>query len=144
MGPVEVLIYALFLIGSGIAMLVLTGMRNGQTKRSRIWTGIFGAGLTLYGLYLLLFFRGGQVFIFYYVFIVPILLLVQHFRRRKAMRAAMTSFGPLPGYGQPQSFGQPLVGYGQPQGYGQPPADKAQPPASDGQPGWPQQPLPPA
>ena len=100
------LIYVLFLIGSGIAMLVIACVKSGQTTARRVWNAVFGAGFTLYGLYLLLFFRGGHYLLFFYVFILPILMTVRFFRDRTAFRAkqqAATLQGPPPGYAQPTS-----------------------------------------
>jgi hypothetical protein len=45
-------IYVLFLILSGIAMLVLASVKTGQTTTRRAWNAVFGAGFTVYGLYL--------------------------------------------------------------------------------------------
>jgi hypothetical protein len=118
-------VYVLFLILSGVAMLVMAFLKAGRARRRRIWSGILGAGFTIYGLYLLLFFQGGHYILFYYAFILPILMTVQFFRERSAYKAAQGSQAapvPYPGYGLPQ-YGQP--GYGQPPaqpGYGQPPA----------------------
>ena len=114
-------IYVLFLILSGIAMLVIASVKTGQSTTRRAWNAVLGAGFTVYGLYLLLFFHGGQYLMFYYVFILPILMVVRFFRDRSAFRArqeAAVVQGPQPGYGQPSSYGQPS-GYGQPPG-GQP------------------------
>ncbi|HEY7261114.1 MAG TPA: hypothetical protein VH589_06470 [Trebonia sp.] len=157
-------VYVLFLILSGIAMLVLASVRTGQTKLLRIWNAIVGAGFTIYGLYLLIFFHGGSYRIFFYVFILPILLIVRFFRERSAyqarQQAAASQRGPgghaQPGYPQQQGYGQqgyPQQGYGQPgypqQGYGQP----GYPPQGYGQQGYDQpgyqrphgdQPQPPA
>ena len=108
--------YVLFLILSGIAMLVMASAKTAQTTTRRAWNAVFGAGFTIYGLYLLLFFHGGQYLIFYYVFILPILMIVRFFRDRSALRAeqeATALQGPHPGYGEPSSYGQPS-GYGQP------------------------------
>lgn len=102
-------IYILFLIVSGIAMLVMASIKNGQTPARRVWNAIFGAGFTVYGLYLLLFFQSGHYLIFYYVFILPILMIVRFFRDRSAFRArqeAAALQGPPPGYDQPAG-GQP-------------------------------------
>jgi hypothetical protein len=109
--------YVLFLILSGIAMLIIAGVRTGQTKARRLWNGIFGAGFLGYGLYLLLIFHGGHYYIFFYAFILPILMIVQFLRDRGLVRARPQA-GTLGRYGQP-----PPPGYGQPPppGYGQPP-----------------------
>ena len=66
----------------------------------------------VYGLYLLLFFHSGHYLIFFYVFILPILMIVR-FRDRSAFRARQeaTAFqGPHPGYGQPSGYAQPSAG----------------------------------
>lgn len=129
-------VYVLFLILSGIAMLVMASVKTGQNPRLRIWNGVLGAGFTIYGLYLLIFFKGGHYLLFYYVFIVPILMIVRFFRDRSAyqarQQAAATAPGrPPAGYAQPGSpqqggYGQP--GYAQP-GYQHPYGDHPQPPA---------------
>jgi len=119
-------IYQLFLIVSGVVMLVLAGIGSRRSPGLRIWNGILGAAFLIYGLYLLLFFKGGHYFLFFYVFILPVLMVVRFFRDRSRPTAA-TGFGPPPGYGQP-TFGQPPApGYGQPPagpGYGQPPTEQ--------------------
>jgi len=117
------LIYLLFLIGSGIAMLAIAGVRRGQGKARRLWTGVLGAGFLIYGLYLLLFFRGGHFLVFYYVFILPILVIVRFFRDRflgRKRQQAVPFQDQPPAYGQPPAHGQP-PGYGQPPGSDQPP-----------------------
>ena len=133
-------VYVLFLILSGIAMLVLASVRTGQTKLLRIWNAIVGAGFTIYGLYLLIFFHGGSYHIFFYVFILPILLIVRFFRERSAYQArqqaaaaqrapagyAQPGYPQQQGYGQHQGYGQ--QGYGQ-QGYQRPYGDQPPPPA---------------
>src|SRR5579871_6607141 len=92
-------IYVLFLIASGIAMLVISGIRTTRAVSRRIWSGLLGAGFLIYGLYLLLFFRSGHYFIFYYVFILPVLVLVQFFRDRSRTQAGGFA-------GRPGAFGQ--------------------------------------
>ena len=128
-------IYEIFLVVSGVAMLALAGVRTGQTKPLRIWNGLFGAGFLVYGLYLLLFFTGGHYFLFYYVFILPVLQIVRFFRGRYGAGMQGTGYaGPPAVFGQPSAFGQP-TGYGQPPaGYGQPQSDFGQPPSGFGQP----------
>jgi len=145
-------IYEIFLVVSGVAMLALAGVRTGQTKPLRIWNGLLGAGFLIYGLYLLLFFTGGHYFLFYYVFILPVLQIVRFFRGRygagmqgtgyagpPAVFGQPSAFGQSTGYGQPAGFGQPPgseqpQGYGQPPVYGQPQSDFGPPPAGYGQP----------
>ena len=107
-------IYSLFLLLSGIAMLVMASVKTGQTTARRIWNAAFGAGFTLYGLYLLLFFQGGHYILFFYAFILPVIMIVRFFRDRSAFRARQSAAlqGPPPCYGQP-AYGQPVD---QPQG----------------------------
>jgi hypothetical protein len=119
-------VYVLFLIASGILMLVMGSLRAPYAKRRRVWNLVLGAGFTIYGLYLLLFFGGGHYILFIYVFVLPVLMTVRFFRDRQQYRAAQQAglmgpagYGQPGGYAQPQGYGQP-AGYGQPQGYGQP------------------------
>jgi hypothetical protein len=116
------LIYALFLVGSGIAMLAIACVRGGQSTTRRIWSGVLGGGFALYGLYLLAFFRGGHYVIFYYAFILPFLVIVRFFRDRSTIQArqqAAAFRGQVPGYGQAPTFGQ--APYGQAPTFGQAP-----------------------
>ncbi|MGH3282313.1 MAG: hypothetical protein ACRDNW_24695 [Trebonia sp.] len=131
-------IYVLFLILSGIAMLVMASVRTGYARRRQALNFIFGAGFLSYGLYLLLAFNGGSYIMFYYVFVIPVLMIVNFFRDRSAAKARQASHptaqggfppagtpwgtdpgpgtwanGPTPGNGQPNG------GYGQPTGNGQ-------------------------
>jgi hypothetical protein len=106
-------IYVLFLVLSGIAMLIMASVKTGQTTSRRAWNAVFGAGFTIYGLYLLLYFQSGHYLIFFYAFVLPIVMIVRFFRDRSAFRARQeaTAFqGPHPGYGQPSgSQAQDLV-----------------------------------
>jgi hypothetical protein len=114
-------VYVLFLIASGVAMLVMAGVKNGLAAARKVWYFVLGGGFTVYGLYLLLFFRHGHYLFFYYAFILPVVMAVQFFRDRSANQARRqkSAFQAAPGYGQPQAGGQ-QPGYAQPQGYGQP------------------------
>ena len=76
-----------FLIASGVMMLVMGSLRLPYARRSRVLNFVMGAGFVLYGLYLLLFFSSGHVFIFFYAFILPILMAVRFFRERTAYRS---------------------------------------------------------
>jgi hypothetical protein len=119
--------YAVLLVFSGVLMLVLAALKTGRSMGRRIWSGILGAGFAIYGLYLLLLFQGGTYRIFIYAFILPIVMTVQFFRQRAAVKAmqAANPGGAMPaGYGQSPS-GQVPPGYAQP--YGQVPPGYAQP-----------------
>lgn len=131
-------IYVLFLILSGIAMLIMAFVRADYAKRRQVLNFVFGAGFLIYGLYLLLAFHGGSYVIFYYVFVVPIAMIVNFFRARSAAQARRTASRPpaqggFPQAGSPQGTdpgpgtwasastpenGQSNSGYGQPAGTG--------------------------
>lgn len=138
-------VYVLFLILSGIAMLVMAFVRADYAKRRQALNFILGAGFLIYGLYLLLVFNGGTYFMFVYAFVVPILLIVQFFRDRSAFKARQMAAGPagafLPGgayqpaggipqggapwmngpsAGNGQAPGNGQGGFAQTAGYGQP------------------------
>jgi hypothetical protein len=149
-------VYALLLILSGIAMLVMALVRTDYAKRRQVVNFILGAGFTIYGLYLLLAFQGGHYVIFYYVFVLPILMIVQFFRDRTAARSRRPSpgqpYSPVPGqaynpasqqgYAPQQAYNQGPQAYNQ--GYGQAPAAApwaAGPETGNGQPsGYPNEP----
>jgi hypothetical protein len=124
-------VYVLFLIFSGIAMLVMAFVRADYAKRRRAVNFIFGAGFLIYGLYLLLAFNGGTYLMFYYAFVVPILLVVQFFRDRAAFMSRQTATGPAGNFPPAGSFPEdgapwmqgPSAGNGQPAGYGQAPGN---------------------
>jgi hypothetical protein len=122
--------YVFILIASGVLMLVMGILRAPYARRSRVLNLIMGAGFSIYGLYLLLFFQGGHYILFFYAFVLPVLMTVRFFRARSAYRAAQ-SMTP----GAPAGYGQPPAGYGQPGGYGQPPTGYSQPPGGYGHPG---------
>jgi hypothetical protein len=80
-------VYVLFLIASGVAMLVMGTLRLPYARRSRVLNLVLGAAFVLYGLYLMLFFSSGHYFIFFYAFILPVLMIVRFFRERTAYRS---------------------------------------------------------
>lgn len=77
--------YCLFLMASGIAMVLVAVLTN-QTTQRRAVRALFGIGYFGYGFYLAFISGGGSYFVFYYVFIVPVLLIVGTFNRRQARR----------------------------------------------------------
>lgn len=104
-------VYVLFLILSGIAMLVMAFVRTDYAKRRQVLNFILGAGFTVYGLYLLLVFKGGHYLLFYYVFVLPVLMIFQFFRDRARARARQASANPA-GAGFPPGAGfQPGAGF---------------------------------
>lgn len=86
--------YCLFLMASGIVLLLIAVLKN-QTTQRRIVRAIFGIGFFAYGFYLTFIFGGGSYFVFFYAFVVPILLIVETFRGRGA--ASQQSWRPVPG-----------------------------------------------
>jgi hypothetical protein len=80
-------VYILFLIASGVAMLVMGSLRLPYARRSRVLNFVMGAAFVIYGLYLLLFFSSGHYFIFFYAFILPVLMIVRFFRERTAYQS---------------------------------------------------------
>jgi hypothetical protein len=138
--------YVLCLIFSGIAMLVMGFVKSSSAKRLQVVNFILGTVYLIYGLYLLLAFKGGTYHVFVYGFVLPILLVVQFFRDRAAAKSRQMATAPAgnfpPGAYQPGTFpqgGAPWMngpsagtgqapgtgqgGYGQPAGYGQAPAN---------------------
>jgi hypothetical protein len=74
--------YVALLAISGIAMLVMAVVRQGQSVVSRSINGIFGAVYLGYAIYLEFFFDGGSYLIFFQAFLLPVLMLVNFFRNR--------------------------------------------------------------
>ncbi|WP_435152196.1 hypothetical protein [Micromonospora aurantiaca (nom. illeg.)] len=149
------LLYTLLLMLGGIAMVVVGAVVKEQGKGSRILNVVIGLAFFGYGFYLLFLFDGDSYRIFFYVFVLPILLIVRAVKARKEAReqaAAQQYAGgqqfagaqqypggqQYPGAQQPGAY--PAAGHGQPAPYG------AAPQAHPGQPapqGWhPNQPAP--
>ena len=142
--------YVALLFASGVLLAVLAIGGFGQSKLARGIDAVAALGFLGYSLYLLLFFDGGEVRVFIYAFLVPVLAVIQIFRNRKAQRELAESTAPAygppqqgygqPAYGQPgqqqPGHGQPQPAYGQPQqAYGQPQQGHGQPQPGYGQPG---------
>lgn len=87
-------VYVFFLIASGIAMLAMGFVRADYAKRRQAVNFVLGAGFTIYGLYLLIAFKGGHYLLFYYVFVLPILMIVQFFRDRARAKTRQTATNP--------------------------------------------------
>jgi hypothetical protein len=99
--------YIALLFASAVLLSVLAIRGFGQTTAARVIDGIAAVAFLGYGGYLLLFFGGGQVRIFFYAFIVPIFAVVKMVKERKARREAASQpvypgqFGPQIPYGVP-------------------------------------------
>jgi hypothetical protein len=77
--------YAVALAVTGLAMLILaaTGLGQGSIGE-RVINALIGLGFIGYGTYLLFIFEGGSYRFLWYVFILPVLLIVQALRKRFA------------------------------------------------------------
>ena len=89
MNDTEFNLYSLLLAISGVLLIVTaaTGF-GGRTPASRGINGVFGLAFVVYAIYLQFIFNGGTVFVAWYVFVVPVLLIVQAFRNRAAAKQA--------------------------------------------------------
>ncbi|MTE12687.1 hypothetical protein GLP40_07860 [Nocardia sp. CT2-14] len=67
---------------SGVIMLALAALRQGQSNTSRTVNGIFGAVYLGYAFYLAFLFDGGSYLIFFQAFILPVVMVVNFFRNR--------------------------------------------------------------
>ena len=67
---------------SGIVMLALAALKQGQSTVSRSINGIFGAVYLGYAIYLAFFFDGGSYLIFFQAFLLPVLMVVNFLRNR--------------------------------------------------------------
>jgi hypothetical protein len=140
-------LYSALLAISGILLAVTaaTGF-GGRSVGARVLNGIFAVAFLAYAVYLQFIFTTGTVFVSYYVFVVPILLLVQAFRNRAAAKqqhvaAAQANATGTP-YPNPAGYPNPQPGYPAAQpGYPNP-----QPGYPSAQPGYtsPQSGYPPA
>ncbi|WP_067837015.1 hypothetical protein [Nocardia lijiangensis] len=74
---------------SGIAMIAMALMENGQSSASRTMNGIFGPLYLGYAVYLAFLFDGSSYLIFFHAFILPVLMVVNYFRNRTP-RAKLT------------------------------------------------------
>lgn len=80
-------LYAGLLTFSGILLLTLAATGFGQSVGTRVVNTLLGLGFTGYGGYLLLFFDGDEIRIFFYAFIVPVAMLVYAVRAYRARRS---------------------------------------------------------
>jgi len=71
---------------SGVLLLILAAL-PGEAALARVINVLVGLGFLGYAFYLFFIFDGGEVRVFYYIFAVPVLLIirtVQNFRARRA------------------------------------------------------------
>ncbi|MRH88156.1 hypothetical protein GFY24_12000 [Nocardia sp. SYP-A9097] len=67
---------------SGVIMLALAVVKNGQSSPSRLLNALFGAAFLGYAGYLAFLFDGGSYLVFFQAFIVPVIMVVNFFRNR--------------------------------------------------------------
>jgi hypothetical protein len=77
-------IYVVALLGSGLILLLMAAIGFGATAGSRILNAVIGLVMIGYGVYLGFIFAGGTYWMSIYVFIVPVLLIINIFRSRKS------------------------------------------------------------
>ncbi|MDO3687309.1 hypothetical protein [Micromonospora sp. C28ISP2-4] len=108
------LLYTLLLLLGGIAMVAVGVAVKEQGKGSRILNVVIGLAFFGYGFYLLFLFDGDRYRIFFYVFVLPILLIVRAVKARKEAReqAAAQQFAGGPSFpgGQQHPSGQQYPG----------------------------------
>ncbi|MEU7762570.1 MULTISPECIES: hypothetical protein [Micromonospora] len=151
------LLYTLLLMLGGIAMVVVGAVVKEQGTGSRILNVVIGLAFFGYGFYLLFLFDGDSYRLFFYVFVLPILLIVRAVKARKEAReqAAAQQYaggqqypgaqqypgGPQYPGGQQQPGMYPGAGHGQP-GPAFPPAPGQPAPYGAAPQGHPGQPAP--
>ncbi|MDM4781529.1 MULTISPECIES: hypothetical protein [unclassified Micromonospora] len=150
------LLYTLLLLLGGIAMIAVGVAVKEQGTGSRILNVVIGLAFFGYGFYLLFLHDGDSYRIFFYVFVLPILLIVRAVKARKEAReqaaapqfaggqqypGGQQQFAGAPHYpgGQQQPGMYPAAGQGQsgpavPPAPGQPAPYGAAPQAHPGQP----------
>ncbi len=103
------LIYTLLLLLGGIAMIAVGIAVKEQGKGSRILNVVIGLAFFGYGFYLLFLFDGDSYRIFFYVFVLPILLIVRAVKARKEAReqAGAQQFAGGRSRGWPADQGRP-------------------------------------
>jgi hypothetical protein len=150
--------YTIAFLVSGLLMTFLGVAGFRATGSARVLSTVAGLAALGYGAYLAFFFDGGEYLTSRYVFILPIVVIINIFRSRRAAKAATAPavvpqfpqqpvgpsqpfpYGPPPqpapafGQAQPQ-FGQPQPQFGQPP-YG--PSQGQHPQYGQPQPGQPQ------
>lgn len=72
----------LLLIIAGGALLLMACERRRQELKQRLMRAAVGTAFVAYGLYLMLFYRGGMIFLTTLVFTIPIAMGLQFFRER--------------------------------------------------------------
>ena len=99
-------LYVLLLIIAGGGLLLMACDRRKQALNQRMMRAAVGTAFVAYGLYLMLFYRGGMIFLTSLVFTIPIALGIQFFRERadyklqQEMKALTRQYAPGSPLGQ--------------------------------------------
>lgn len=97
--------YVILLMVSGVLMLPLAAIGGGMKRSERLFGTIAGVGFFGYGFYLAFLSKPGSYTIFFYVFVVPVLLIVKFVQailakgKAAPAPAAVQPYGPIPGQG---------------------------------------------
>jgi hypothetical protein len=103
-------LYSALLAISGILLAVTAAIGfGGRRIGARVLNAIFAVAFLAYAVYLQFIFTSGTVFISYYVFVVPILLIVQAFRNRTAAKQQQAAAAQASAVGTP--YTSPAAGY---------------------------------
>jgi hypothetical protein len=86
--------YVALLFVSAILLAVLGLAGFGQSKGARVFDIIASLAFLGYSVYLLAFFEGGEVRIFFYAFAVPVLAVIQMVKARKARQEEIQATHP--------------------------------------------------
>jgi hypothetical protein len=117
-----ILAYIGALAVSGFALLLVSALPIGTPSNTRVINVLLAAAMLGYAVYLLFLEQGGTVFIFWYVFVLPVVLVFRTFKSAKANREAKREAAAqraaadraaafqAPAPGQPVQ-GQPAPGY---------------------------------
>lgn len=94
--------YCIFLVVSGAALLVL-GPLKGLPRGAKVANILVGLGFLSYGLFMIFLFHGTSYFVFFKLFILPVLLIVNSFRAARTKPHPQVQPGQMPG--QPGQLG---------------------------------------
>src|SRR5689334_13299671 len=114
-------VYIIALAISGLAMIVASSGWAGGKAATRLLTGLVGFAMLGYAIYLGFFFTGGTYEVFFYVFVLPFVLIGKLMGERKAKKWQEWEAEKAAAKQQRQLEQQPQAP-AQPQAYGQPPA----------------------
>jgi hypothetical protein len=90
--------YVILLLLSGVVMLAMAAVKaESQSVGWRIFNALLGLGFVGYGIYLGFIFQGGTYIVFFKVFIVPALMIINFIRSKGGRRKAAAAGAPTAG-----------------------------------------------